>query len=60
MYCKSVNDTSRVIRMTIVGDATTWSITSDDYRGVIYNRNIFTIQATGYFDRKSVTKKNNL
>jgi len=33
--------------MTIVGDATTWSVTSDDSRGVIYDRNVFTIQVTG-------------
>jgi hypothetical protein len=26
MFSKSINDTSRVIRMTIAGDATTWSI----------------------------------
>jgi hypothetical protein len=35
--------------MMMVSDATTWSITydchSDDSRGVIYNRNIFIIQA---------------
>jgi len=32
--------------MMIVGDATTWSITADDFRGVIYNGNIFIIDAT--------------
>jgi hypothetical protein len=26
--------------MPIIGDATTWSITSDNYRGVIYDCNI--------------------
>ncbi len=26
MFAKSINNTSRVIRMMIVGDATTWSI----------------------------------
>ncbi len=40
-------DTSRVIRMTIIGDATTWSITynchSDNSIGVIYDGNIFII-----------------
>jgi hypothetical protein len=25
----------------IIGDATTWSITSDDSTGVIYDRNVF-------------------
>jgi hypothetical protein len=48
---KSKNDTSRVIRMMIVSDATTWSITydrhSDDSTGVICDRNVFIIQATG-------------
>jgi hypothetical protein len=47
MLSKSINDTSRIIRMMIVGDATTWSVTSDDSRGVIYNCNIFIIEATG-------------
>jgi hypothetical protein len=41
MFSRSVNDTSRVIRMMIVGDATTWSVNSDDTRGVIYNHKIF-------------------
>ncbi len=52
MFSQSLNDTSRVIRMTIVGDITTWSITydchSDNSRGVIYNNNIFIVQATYY------------
>ncbi len=26
MFARSINDISRVVRMTIVGDATTWSI----------------------------------
>jgi len=29
----SVNDPSRVVRMTIIGDATASSVTSDDSRG---------------------------
>jgi hypothetical protein len=52
MFAKIVNDPSRDIRMTIAGDATTWSITynlhSDNSRGVIYYSNIFIIQATGF------------
>jgi hypothetical protein len=48
---RSINDTSRVVRMTIIGEATTWSITythhSDDYRDVIYDCSIFITQATG-------------
>ncbi len=48
---RSVNDTARVVRMTIVSDATTWTFTyyrhSDDSSGVIYDCNIFIIQATG-------------
>jgi hypothetical protein len=56
---RSVNDTSRVIRMTIVSDATTWSITyehhSDNFRGVIYVCNIFVIQATELYNFFSVT-----
>jgi hypothetical protein len=31
--------------MTIVDAATTWSVTSDDSRGVIYDDDIFIIQA---------------
>ncbi len=46
MYSRSKSDTSRVIRMTIIGDATIWSITSDNYRGVIYDSNIFIKQVT--------------
>ncbi len=33
--------------MMIVGDATTWSVTSDNSRGVIYDHNTVLIQATG-------------
>ncbi len=40
---RSVNDTPRVIRMLILSDAAT----SDDSRGVIYDSNIFKIQAAG-------------
>jgi len=43
---RSIN-TARVDRMTIIGDATTWCITSDNFRVVIYYLNIFIIQATG-------------
>ena len=46
MFSGSINDTSSVFRMMIVGDATTWSITSDNSKGVIYDCNIFIIQAT--------------
>jgi hypothetical protein len=42
MFSWSVNDTSSVIRMTIVGDATTWCHS----RVVIYDRNVFIIKAT--------------
>jgi hypothetical protein len=40
MFSRSTHGTSRVVRMMIIGDATTWSITSDDYRGVIDVHNI--------------------
>ncbi len=47
---RTVNDHSRVIRMTILSDPTTWSVTYDHHsynsRGVIYNRNIFIIQTS--------------
>ncbi len=43
MFSRSINDNSKVI----AGDATTWSVTFDNSRGVIYDRNIFIIQATG-------------
>ena len=46
MFYKSANDTSRVKRMTIISDATTWGITSDDSSDVIYDRYIFIIHAT--------------
>ncbi len=32
-----------LVRMMIVSDATTWSLTYNDTRGVIYGRNIFII-----------------
>ncbi len=47
MFSKGLNDTSRVVRMMIVGDATTWSVTSDDSGSAIYDCNISIIQATG-------------
>jgi hypothetical protein len=55
---RSAKDTSRVIRMMIVSDTTTWSIIYDchsyDSRGTIYDRNVVIIQATDhkyqYFD----------
>jgi hypothetical protein len=51
MLSRSINDTSRVTRMMIIGYVTTWSITydchSDDSKGVIYNHNNFILQATG-------------
>jgi hypothetical protein len=49
MFSRSVNDTSRVVRMTIVGDAAIWSVTYDrnfgDPKDVIYNCHIFIVQA---------------
>ncbi len=47
MFSGRVNDTSKLVRMTIVGDATTLSITSGNFWDVIYNRNIFIIEARG-------------
>jgi hypothetical protein len=51
MFFRGINDNSIVIRMMIVGDATTWSITydphSDDSGIVIYDCNNFIIQETG-------------
>ncbi len=47
MFSESINYTSRVVRMTNIGDATTWSITSDSSVGVIYDHTIFIIQVTG-------------
>ena len=50
IYSQSINDTSEVIRMTILSNATTWSVTHDhldNSRGVIYDCNISMIQATG-------------
>jgi hypothetical protein len=50
MFSRSVNDTSRVVKLTIIGDATTWSITYDcrsgDPKDVIYNCQIFIVQAS--------------
>ncbi len=46
MFFRSINEISRAAIMTIIGDATTWSVTSDNSRGVIYDRNIVKIQAT--------------
>ncbi len=46
MISKSINDTSTVVRMTIIGDTTTSKITSDDSRGVIYHQNVFIKLAT--------------
>jgi hypothetical protein len=48
MFSGNVNDTSRVIRMAIIGDATAYSFTPNDSRGVTYDCNVFfIIQATG-------------
>jgi hypothetical protein len=48
---RSINDRSRVVRMTIISDNTTWSITynchSHDTSGAIYDHNILLIQVTG-------------
>jgi hypothetical protein len=43
---RSIYDTTRVVRITTVGDTTAWSIVSDDSTSVIYAHNIFIIQAT--------------
>jgi hypothetical protein len=42
---RSINDTSRVVKMTIVSDAI-WHHSNNSI-GVIYNRNVSIIQATG-------------
>jgi hypothetical protein len=42
MFARSINDTSRVVRMMIVGDATTWSVIIESS---FYDRNMFIIQA---------------
>jgi hypothetical protein len=52
MSSRSVNDSSRVVRITIIGDATTWSATSGDSRGAIYNRNIFILPATDFISKR--------
>ncbi len=49
MFSRSLNDTSRVVKMMIVGDATTLENHSNDSRVVIYNRNVFIKEATGFF-----------
>ncbi len=49
---RRINDTSRVVRMMVVSDTTTWSTTYnhhfDNSRGVI--KDIFIIQTTGIVD----------
>jgi hypothetical protein len=40
MFFKNVNDTSGVVRMTVIGEATTWSIILES-RVVICNHNIW-------------------
>jgi len=47
MFYKSVNDTSRVVRITIIRDATSLSVTSYDSIGFVYDPNIFIMQANG-------------
>jgi hypothetical protein len=46
MLSRSLNDTSRVIKMIIIDDAMTWSVTFEDSADVIYDRNMYIIQAT--------------
>ncbi len=46
MFSRSVNDNSKVVRMTIVSDATTCSVNFENSKGVVYDRNFFIIQAT--------------
>ncbi len=50
MFSMIINDTSRVIRMTVTGNAATWSITyncySDNFKVLIYDH-MFIIQVTG-------------
>ncbi len=51
MFSRSVNDTVIVVvSVRIIGEATTLSVTydrhSENSRGVIYDHNIFIIQAT--------------
>ncbi len=43
MFARSINDTSRVVRMTIIGDATTWSVIIESSFMIV----MFIIQATG-------------
>ncbi len=51
MFSESINDNSIVVGILTVGDATTWSVTYnchfDNSRVIVYNRNLFSIQATG-------------
>jgi hypothetical protein len=47
MFYRSVNDTSRAVRMMITGNTTTWVSLLLLTRGVIYDSNIFIIQVTG-------------
>jgi hypothetical protein len=53
--------TPLVVRMTIINDATTWSVTykchSDDSRGVIYSCNIFYNTGPHYFFWSKLTMK---
>ncbi len=46
MFSRSINDNSIVIRMMIISDATTWSVTSDDSRGQSYKTYSFILLAT--------------
>ncbi len=48
MFSRSINATSGAIKITIVGDATTWSITADNSSGVIYDIEIFIISGCRY------------
>ncbi len=52
---RSINATSRVIRMTIVSDATNWSVTEDS-RVAIYDGNMFIIQATADVKKNIITR----
>jgi hypothetical protein len=46
MLSRRINDNSKVVRMTTVGDATTCSVNFENFKGVVYDRNFFIIQAT--------------
>jgi len=41
MFSRSINDTSRVVRMTLIGDAKTWRVTYDCNSGVSFMNVIF-------------------